>query len=232
MPNDTIARNIADVKRRMAQTALEGGRSPDQVRLVAVGKTQTPDAVRSAIKAGAAIIGENYVQESREKFDALVDLQAQWHFIGHLQRNKAKYVVRIFDLIHSVDSEKLAAELDKEAQKIGKVQKILVQVNISGERTKSGISEAQAISLVKSISKRPHLRIKGLMTMPPYFNQPEKARPHFAALRQLKERIQIQNLPQVEMAELSMGMTGDFEVAIAEGATLVRVGTAIFGERL
>lgn len=231
MQAETIAHNLQKVRDRIAEALFRAGRPSDAVQLVAVGKTQTPEVVRMAIDAGAVTIGENYVQESRDKLDALVDTNAQWHFIGHLQSNKAKYVVRMFDLIHSVDSEKLAVELDKQARKVDKVQKILVQVNISSEKSKSGISRDQALALVKSISELQNIRVKGLMTMPPFFNQPEMARPYFVALRQVKNHIQSKNLPNVDMTELSMGMTGDFEVAIEEGATLVRIGTAIFGER-
>ena len=231
MQAEAIAHNLNQIRQRIAQAARRSGRSPEAVRLVAVGKTQPPEVVRMALQAGAEIIGENYVQESRDKFNALMDLQAHWHFIGHLQSNKAKYVVRMFDLIHSVDSEKLAAALDRSAHKIGKKQDILVQVNISGEETKSGISRDHAVTLVNRISKLPNLRIKGLMTMPPYFNQPEMVRPYFSALSQLKTRIHEENPSHANMTELSMGMTGDFEVAVEEGATLVRIGTAIFGER-
>jgi PLP dependent protein len=231
MRADTLAHRLAAVRQRIAQAALRCGRRPEEIQLVTVAKGQSAEVVRMALDAGATTIGENYVQESRDKFNALSDRHTRWHFIGHLQRNKAKDVVRIFDLIHSVDSEALANALDKQAQKIGKVQGILVQVNISEEPTKSGISQGRALALVKSISQLSHIRIKGLMTLPPFFNQPELVRPYFVALGQLKERIQREGLAAVDMEELSMGMTGDFEVAIEEGATLVRIGTAIFGER-
>jgi hypothetical protein len=201
------------------------------VRLVAVSKTVAPDAVREALEAGVTILGENYVQEAREKFKALVQYPVSWHFIGHLQSNKAKYAVRLFDLIHSVDSLKLARELDKQAAKVDKIQQILVQVNISGEGTKSGVAADETMNLISAISQMNHLSVQGLMTMPPYFYQPEKVRPYFAALRKLRDEIESRRIPNVSMAELSMGMTGDFEVAILEGATLVRIGTAIFGER-
>jgi pyridoxal phosphate enzyme (YggS family) len=220
--------NILERIRRSAETC---NRDPDSIRLVAVSKTVPAETVKEAIEAGATILGENYVQEAREKFDALVLYPVSWHFIGHLQSNKAKYVVRLFDLIHSVDSLKLARALDKEAKKVDKIQPILVQVNISAEDTKSGISAEEAPGLVCDISQLENLSIKGLMTMPPYFYQPEKVRPYFAALRELRDRLKKQSIPAVSMDELSMGMTGDFEVAIEEGATLVRIGTAIFGER-
>ena len=201
------------------------------MQLVAVSKTIAPEAVREALEAGVTILGENYVQEAREKFKALIQYPVSWHFIGHLQSNKTKYAVRLFDLIHSVDSLKLARELNKQAAKVDKIQPILVQVNISGEDTKSGIAENEAPALVSTISKMKNLSVRGLMTMPPYFYQPEKVRPFFAALRKLRDEIDGRRIPNVSMAELSMGMTGDFEVAIQEGATLVRIGTAIFGKR-
>ena len=154
-----------------------------------------------------------------------------WHFIGHLQSNKAKYVVRAFDLIHSVDSLKLAAEISRQAEKLGKMQDILVQVNVGGESSKSGATPKDALDLVTAISRLSHLRVLGLMTLPPFFDAPEKVRPYFRALADLKQKIQAANLPGVEMKDLSMGMSGDFEAAIAEGATLVRIGTLLFGER-
>jgi pyridoxal phosphate enzyme (YggS family) len=176
-------------------------------------------------------VGENYIQEARDKFNALVDRPVEWHFIGHLQSNKAKYAVRMFDLIHSVDSLKLATALDQAAKKNGKQQDILIQVNISGEQSKSGTTQSNALDLIQEAGKLGHIRIRGLMTMPPYYDEPELARPFFHQLAQLRDHIADQHLPGVAMDELSMGMTGDFEVAIEEGATLVRIGTAIFGSR-
>ena len=219
------------VKDRMAAAAQSCGRDPDSVRLVAVSKTVDADRVAMAIEAGADILGENYIQEARDKFNALYDQPVAWHFIGHLQSNKAKYAVRMFDLIHSVDSHKLAKALDKEARKNEKVQDILIQVNISQEETKSGIDAAEAVELITEIGALENVRVKGLMTMPPFFDQPEKARPYFRQLARLRDQIAEAGIPDVDMKELSMGMTGDFEVAIAEGATLVRIGTAIFGAR-
>ena len=226
-----MKQRLEQVRERIRKACESCGRDVDAVRLVAVSKTIAADTVREAIEAGVTILGENYVQEAREKFNALAQYPVSWHFIGHLQSNKAKYAVRLFDLIHSVDSLKLARELDKQAKKVDKIQPILVQVNISGEDTKSGISADEAPGLVAEISKLENLSIKGLMTMPPYFYQPEKVKPFFAALRELRDRIKEQAPPNLSLEELSMGMTGDFEVAIEEGATLVRIGTAIFGER-
>ena len=222
---------LDQIKQRIRQAAEACGRDAESVRLVAVSKTVEPEIVREALAAGVTILGENYVQEARAKFNALVQYPVSWHFIGHLQSNKAKYAVRLFDLIHSVDSLKLARELDKQAAKVDKIQDILVQVNISGEDSKSGISADDTIDLLSAISHMKNLSVKGLMTMPPYFYQPEKVRPFFGALRRLRDQIKKRGIPNISMQELSMGMTGDFEVAIQEGATLVRIGTAIFGER-
>ena len=222
---------LESVLERIQAAATGSGRDPSAVRLVAVSKTVPAEKVIEAVEAGVETLGENYVQEARTKIEALAALPVAWHYIGHLQSNKAKYVVKLFDLIHSVDSFKLARELNKQAAKVGKVQPILIQVNIAEESTKSGVSEQDTINLIESVRPLNNLAVKGLMTMPPYFNAPDKVRPFFAALRNLRDRIEGLNLENVAMDELSMGMTGDFEVAIAEGATLVRVGTAIFGER-
>ena len=226
-----MKQRLEHVKERIRRAAESCNRDPDSIRLVVVSKTFPAETVKVAIEAGATILGENYVQEAREKFDALVHYAVSWHFVGHLQSNKAKYAVRLFDLIHSVDSLKLARALDREAKKADKIQPILVQVNISGEDTKSGIAAEETPGLISEISLLENLSVQGLMTMPPYFYQPEKVRPYFAALRNLRDQIKEQSPPNVSLEELSMGMTGDFEAAIEEGATLVRIGTAIFGER-
>ena len=223
-------KRLENVKDRINKTALKCGRDPESIHLVAVSKTISANRIREAIKAGVTTLGENYVQEARNKFNVLGTLPVSWHFIGHLQSNKAKYAVRLFDLIHSVDSLKLAHELNKQASKVNKIQDILIQINISKEPSKSGSDIQNAANLIKDIVLLENVSVKGLMAMPPFFNNPEKARPYFTTLRDLRD--QIQNvLPEVVLNELSMGMTGDFEVAIEEGATLVRIGTAIFGER-
>lgn len=223
---------LLQLNKRIHAAAEACGRPKNAVRLVAVSKTIAAERVQEAIEAGATILGENYIQEARTKIEQLKRLAVKWHFIGHLQSNKAKYAVKLFDLIHSVDSLKLARELNKEAGKIGKRQKILVQVNIAAEASKSGIDMAGAHGLVENISTLENLSIQGLMTIPPVFNQPAKVQPYFRELFDLRERIKQAAPPRVGMQELSMGMTGDFEVAIAEGATLVRIGTAIFGPRV
>ncbi|MDA3894533.1 MAG: YggS family pyridoxal phosphate-dependent enzyme [Desulfobacteraceae bacterium] len=222
---------IEKIRLRMEKAALSCGRDPLDVSLVAVTKTVSADNVKAAVGTGVTIFGENYIQEAMKKIDEIDDNRLSWHFIGHLQSNKAKYVVRYFDLIHSIDTLKLAQEINRQAEKLDKIQNILVQVNIAMEATKSGVSSQDTISLVREISSLKNLSVKGLMTMPPFFNQPEKVRPHFKHLAQLKDQIQRESIEHIQMNELSMGMTGDFEVAIEEGATLVRIGTAIFGGR-
>ena len=226
-----IKENLTRVRRRIEQAAGRCGRDPASVRLLAVSKTVSAESVKEAIDAGVRLLGENYIQEAREKVDVLMRSPASWHFIGHLQTNKARFAVELFDLIHSVDSLKLAHELDKQARQRNKVQPILIQVNIAEEKSKSGITEQAVPQLIREVSCYSNLSIKGLMTMPPFFNAPEKVRPYFKALRQLASRIKAMNIDGVTMTELSMGMTGDFEVAVEEGATIVRIGTAIFGER-
>ena len=226
-----LAARLERIRERIRDAALACGRDPAAVRLVAVAKTFPPDDIRRAAAAGATDIGENYIQEARAKFEELSGLGVHWHFIGRLQTNKARQAVRMFDLIHTVDSAHLAAEIDRAAEKLGKVQPVLVQVNVAGEATKSGVAPADTAALVSEISRMQAVRVQGLMTLPPYFDQPERVRPFFAELRRLAGRIRELALPNVCMDSLSMGMTGDFEAAIAEGATLVRVGTAIFGGR-
>jgi pyridoxal phosphate enzyme (YggS family) len=219
------------VQARIKQAAEACSRPASDIRLVAVSKTMPAEIVREAIEIGMMDFGENYIQEAREKFSALGTYPVTWHFIGHLQSNKAKYAVRMFDLIHSVDSLKLAKALNKYAQKIDKIQDVLIQVNVAKEDSKSGVYGEDTLQLAREIARLDNLAVKGLMTMPPYFNAPEKVRPFFAALRHLRDQIKNENIPNISMEELSMGMTGDFEAAIEEGATMVRVGTAIFGER-
>jgi pyridoxal phosphate enzyme (YggS family) len=226
-----LRKQLESIRRRIRDRALACGRDPETIRLVAVSKTVAADRVREALEAGVQILGENYVQEAREKFTLLSSYPVSWHFIGHLQSNKAKYAVRLFDLIHSVDSLKLALELNRQAQKINKIQQILIQVNLAEEPTKSGAHEQDLIELITKVSSLENLSLRGLMTMPPFFDDPERARPFFRWLRLLRDRLSAKSLGNAALKELSMGMTGDFEAAIEEGATLVRIGTAIFGKR-
>src|SRR6056297_2272712 len=184
---------------RIGEGAVACGRNAKTVRLVAVSKTVPAERIRPAIEGGVEILGENYIQEAGEKIEQLADLDVSWHFIGHLQSNKAKYAVRWFDLIHTVDSFKLAKEINKQAAKHDKVQNILIQINIGMEDSKSGISEADAIALVRDISGLRNIAIKGLMTIPPYFDAPEKVRPHFNALAALKDKIAAENIPNITM---------------------------------
>lgn len=225
-----IADNLRQIMERIAAAARRAHRDPSEVKLVAVSKTVGLDRVRQAIAAGVTILGENYLQEAKPKIETLGNA-VSWHFIGHLQTNKAAAAVARFDLIHSVDRLKLAQALERAAQKSGQVQDILIEVNIAQETTKSGVAPDDAAPLLEAIATLPHLRVRGLMTMPPWFNEPEIVRPYFRALRELRDRLASLSLPGVDLTELSMGMTGDFEAAIAEGATLVRIGTAIFGPR-
>ena len=228
---DEIALNLMAVQQRITETCTRSGRDSNAVRMVAVTKTVSAETVRVAIKAGVVLFGENYIQEAREKCGMLAKYPVSWHFIGHLQTNKAKYAVKLFDLIHTVDSLRLATELDREARKIGKVQKILIQVNIGKEASKSGIDAESMEMLIRSLAAFPNLSVRGLMVIPPFFDEPERVRPHFRGLRELRDSLNKSGIAGVSLDELSMGMTGDFEAAIEEGATMVRIGTAIFGER-
>ena len=225
-----ISRNLEEIKRRIHEAALSAGRNPADVNLVAVTKTVTMDRLQAAVAAGHTLFGENYVQEAKRKIAALGP-GLVWHFVGHLQSNKAKAAVELFDLIHSVDRFRLAQALEQAAARQGKVQNILLQVNLAGEESKSGTSPEAAEDLLNKISELSHLKVMGLMTMPPWLPDPEEVRPYFRALRELRDRLRDMRLVDGDLPELSMGMTGDFEVAVAEGATLVRIGTAIFGRR-
>lgn len=225
-----IADNIRTIRNRMAAAAARAGRDPAGIRLMAVSKTVEPERIRQAIDAGIGLLGENYVQEAREKIPA-VGQAVQWHMIGHLQTNKVKYVVTLFDWIHSVDRLELAQELSRRAGQHGRVLNVLIEVNVSGEASKNGARPADVLELARQVAALPNLSVRGLMTMPPYSDDPENSRPYFVALRRLRDELAAAALPGVAMAELSMGMTDDFEVGIEEGATIIRVGRAIFGER-
>ena len=225
-----IAANINTIKHRIAAAAARSHRAPDSIKLLAVTKTVPPVCLGEAIDAGITMFGENYVQEAKEKV-AVIGPRAQWHMIGYLQTNKAKYAVNLFNYIHSVDRMDLAWELDKKARLIGQKMNILIEVNVSGEKTKNGIPADTAIPLIKDVSKLENLSVRGLMTMAPYSANPENSRLYFTSLRNLRDDIIRAGITGILMEELSMGMTDDFEVAIEEGATIVRIGRAIFGER-
>jgi pyridoxal phosphate enzyme (YggS family) len=203
---------------------------PLGVELVAAAKTRTPDEIQDAIDAGVNIVGQNYVQEAQAAF-RVIGNRAKWHFIGHLQKNKAKKAVEIFDKIETVDSYSLAAELDKRCQAIGKVLPILIEINSGRESQKFGVLPEEAEKLIRQIANFKNIKNLGLMTMGPMFGNPEDARPYFIETKQTFDRIKSLNIPNVEMKNLSMGMTNSFRVAIEEGANIVRIGTLIFGPR-
>ena len=225
----SIGKRVGEIRRRIEAAALRSGRDPGDVRLVAVTKTVGVEGIRKAIDAGVTAFGENYVQEAKEKIEALEGGDVEWHFIGHLQRNKARDAVRLFEMIHSIDSLRIAEEVDKRARQIGKTMKVLIQVNLSGEESKSGISKDGVEDLIHGIQGMENLSLLGLMTLPPYMEDPEEVRPYFRALRSLRD--EMEGKTGMRLPELSMGMSHDFEVAIEEGATLVRIGSAIFGPR-
>ena len=225
-----IAANLTIIEKRIANAASKAGRNAQDIKLIAVSKTVDTERIKQAIEAGATILGENYIQEARNKIKE-IGQGARWDFIGHLQSNKAKYAIDLFEMIHSVDRLSLAQEINRVAEKKGKKVRILVQVNISGEETKSGINPQKVRTLIGEIASMRNLSLEGLMTMPPYFDDPENARPYFTALRELRATILKESTGDIILQELSMGMSGDFEVAIEEGSTMVRIGTAIFGER-
>jgi pyridoxal phosphate enzyme (YggS family) len=217
-----IARNLQQVRERIVAAAVRTGRNPDEITLVGVTKTVEPERIEQALTAGLTVLGESKVQEAKAKIP-LVSSRARWHLIGHLQTNKARDAVVLFELIHSVDSVKLAGELNKWAGHAGKTQPILLEVNISGETSKFGLKPDAVEAALEQINAMPRLEVRGLMTIAPFFEEPERCRPLFRQLRELRDRF--------SLAELSMGMTHDFEIAIEEDATMVRIGTAIFGER-
>jgi hypothetical protein len=230
----SIAANLAAIRERMVRAAGRARRDPEQIALMAVTKTQPADSIVEAYGAGHRIFGENRVQEFAEKFSALADLHnAEFHMIGHLQSNKATKVVEIFHAVDSLDSAKLGNRLNAAAGKVDRVISMLIEINIGGEEAKSGIApeSAELEQILKAAPGWSHLRVRGLMTVPPYTEDPEGARPYFRRLRKLRDELTTQKLPGVSFEQLSMGMSHDFEVAIEEGSTCVRVGTAIFGER-
>ena len=229
-----IAKNIASIRERMKAAATRAGRNVDDVTLMAVSKTVPPDLIRGAYLAGARVFGENRVQEFAEKVDALRDLSnAVWHMIGHLQTNKAAKAAELFAAVDSIDSLRLAQKLNSVAQQAGKKLGVLIEINVGDEAAKTGVApESQELEkILQAAPSLDHLEIRGLMTIPPLTNDPQEARPYFLKLRELQKQISTRQLPRVDLHVLSMGMSHDFEIAIEEGSTCVRVGTAIFGER-
>jgi pyridoxal phosphate enzyme (YggS family) len=230
----SIAENVTEVRERIAAAAQRAGCNPDEITLMGVSKTFPVERIREAYGAGLRVFGENRVQEFAEKYGALGDLKnAEWHLIGHLQSNKAAKAAELFGAVDSVDSMRLAERLNAAAEKAGKSLPILIEINIGGEDAKSGVAPGseELERILIAASQWRNLRVRGLMTVPPYSEDPESARPFFRKLRELRDRIASRKLPSVEMDVLSMGMSHDFEVAIEEGSTCVRVGTAIFGDR-
>lgn len=226
-----LTARISSVFKKITYAALRSGRNPEEIKLIAVTKSQPIDKIIESVDLGLRVFGENKVQEAKQKIEKLneFNFNIKWHMIGHLQSNKVKEAVRLFEIIHSVDSDKLAILIDKEASKIKKIQRALIQVKLSEEETKYGINEDAVEEILELSKKLKYLQIEGLMTIPPYFVNPEDTRPYFRKLRQIKEELSQKGYP---LQELSMGMSNDFEVAIEEGSTMVRIGTAIFGPRI
>jgi pyridoxal phosphate enzyme (YggS family) len=230
----SISENVAAVRERINASARRAGRRIDDIALMAVSKTQPPERIREAYEAGLRVFGENRVQEFAGKVEILRDLpDAEWHLIGHLQGNKAARAVELFRNIDSIDSLRLAEKLDSAAQKLGRKLDVLIEVNVGGEVAKSGVApDSPALEeLLLAALRFEALAFRGLMTVPPFTNDPEDARLFFRRLRELRDRIAARKLPAISMDEISMGMSHDFEVAVEEGSTCARVGTAIFGER-
>jgi pyridoxal phosphate enzyme (YggS family) len=230
--SDELRGRIAEVRRLIKESALGAGRDPESIKLIAVSKTHPPELIRRAIEAGLSELGENRVQEADEKIAIVGRENARWHLIGHLQANKARRAVALFDMIHSLDSVSLARRLNRLCEETGREKlPVLLQVDLAGEATKSGVSEKDLQSVVEAVGGCERLSLSGLMTLPPLFEDVERVRPFFARLRALRDELMKRGAFGAGPGELSMGMSQDYEVAISEGATMVRVGTAIFGER-
>ena len=222
-----IRENFLRVRERIERAAQRSKRDPKEIKLVAVSKMVEAARIQEAIEAGATLLGENYVQEAQKKIETM-GRPVAWHFIGHLQSNKAKAAVQLFDMVQSLDSVHLAEELNRRAVQANRVIAVLIEVNLAKEATKFGTDEERLFTLARKAKELDHLSLQGLMTMPPYFDSPEESRPYFIELRKWQERMEREG---IRIKELSMGMSNDFEIAIEEGATYVRVGTAIFGHR-
>ncbi|MFN0085359.1 MAG: YggS family pyridoxal phosphate-dependent enzyme [Blastocatellia bacterium] len=230
-----VAARLAAIEERIAGACRRAGRDRMEVTLVAVSKTVGPERIREAIEAGVRVLGENRVQEAAEKIPLLSLAgsapRPEWHLIGRLQSNKARRAVELFDAIHSVDSLKLGVRLDSLAGEMGKRLRVLVEVNAAGEESKAGVPPGEVLPLCEQLQRLPHLRLRGLMTVPPYLEDPDALRPYFRRMRGLREEARAAGIVGADFRDLSMGMSNDFEAAIEEGATLVRIGTAIFGAR-
>lgn len=231
-PAQGLAARFAGVKARVEAAATKSGRSPEAVRLIAISKTHPPSLIKKVIELGATDLGENRVQEAEAKIPDVGRDAARWHLVGHLQANKARRALQLFDVIHSLDSIALAQRLDRLCLEIGRQSvPLLIQVDLGHEETKSGVDEGELPQLTEAMRQLERLELIGLMTLPPFFADPEQARTYFRRLRQLRDELAANGVFGDNHGELSMGMTHDFEVAIEEGATMVRIGTAIFGER-
>ncbi len=226
-----LQKSVEGIRQRIGQACLRAGRDPAEVTLVAVAKTFPAGAVAEVVGAGVTDVGENYVQELLEKRELLADPAIRWHFIGHLQTNKVKYIAEWIHLIHAVDRKEVAQEIDRRAARAGRVLDLMVEVNTTGEQSKFGVPPEMTLPLIRSLGEYRNINIAGLMTIGPFLPDPEGSRPMFRRLRELRDEARQLGQPNVSMRYLSMGMTGDFEVAIEEGATHVRIGTAIFGRR-
>lgn len=224
-----LSERISSVFKKITYAALKAGKNPEEIKLIAVTKSQPIEKIKEATQLGVRVFGENRLQEAKLKIEKLKEFSIEWHMIGHLQSNKVKEATKLFEVIHSLDSEKLAILINKEAEKINKIQRILIQVKLSEEESKHGIKEEEVENLLKICQGLKNLKVEGLTTIPPYFENPEDVRPYFRKLRQLKEDLSQKGY---HLKELSMGMSHDFEVAIEEGATIVRIGTALFGQRI
>ncbi|MBD3292489.1 MAG: YggS family pyridoxal phosphate-dependent enzyme [Armatimonadia bacterium] len=231
MRSGKIVDNLEQVQQRIAEAAERADRDPADVNLIAVSKTRTIDEIRAVADAGVRDFGENYAQELEEKAEALADLDLRWHAIGHLQTNKVRKIAGFVALVHSVDSPRVGREIDKRAEAAGREVPVLLQANVSGEESKFGVAEDEAFALAEELVGLDSAQLLGLMTMPPYCEDPEGNRPYFVELRTLRDRLIERGVPEMCMQHMSMGMTCDFETAVEEGATFVRVGTAIFGPR-
>lgn len=232
MSEDRLGARLARVRAQIEAAALKCGRSPQDVTLIAISKTHPASLVREVIELGATDIGENRVQEAEQKINEVGRYAARWHLVGHLQANKARRAVQLFDVIHSLDSLELARRLDRMCGEEGREKlPVLVQVDLGHEDTKSGIDESELRELIEGLKGLERLQLVGLMTLPPFLPDPEQARPFFRRMRELRDEFRAQGVFGDQKGELSMGMTHDFQVAIEEGATMVRVGTAIFGQR-
>ncbi len=227
-----VAENIKNIREKVAKACFRIGRDPQSVELIAVSKTFETDKILEGFSAGLLDFGENYVQELAEKRNALIQNPIRWHFIGHLQSNKVKYIADWIHLIHSVDSEGLAAEIDKRAQKSGRMIDVLIEVNTSEESTKFGVKPAKTMDLIRHVNGFQHLNLKGLMTIGPFTDNKDESRAAFTVLKNIFDTANSQTILRQPMTVLSMGMTHDYEIAIEQGSTMIRIGTAIFGSRI